>query len=52
MADLLADHQIPSHVIDQSYIFRPLVPIKRKRTVLKTLSGSGRVVAVEIEEVI
>ncbi|MCO6451729.1 MAG: DUF58 domain-containing protein [Caldilineales bacterium] len=50
LGDVLADHGIPSHVIDSSHIFRPLVPIKRKRTVLKTLSGSGRVVAVEIEE--
>ena len=47
---LLADHAIPVHVIDKSYVFRPVAPIKRKRTVLKTLSGHGRVVAVEIEE--
>lgn len=46
---LLADHGIPIHVIDRSYIFRPLIPIKRKRTVYKTL-GTGRVVAVEVEE--
>ena len=47
---LLADHTIPVHVIDKSYVFRPVAPIKRKRTVLKTLGGYGRVMAVEIEE--
>lgn len=47
---LLADHAIPVHVIDKSYVFRPVAPIKRKRTVLKTLGGHGRVMAVEVEE--
>ena len=47
---LLADHTIPVHVIDKSYVFRPVAPIKRKRTVLKTLGGHGRVMAVEVEE--
>lgn len=46
---LLANHGVPTHVIDRSYVFRPLIPIKRKRTIYKTL-GTGRVVAVEVEE--
>ncbi len=46
---LLADHAIPTHVIDKSFVFRPLIPIKRKRTLYKTL-GTGRVIAVEVEE--
>lgn len=49
LCDLLADHAIPAHLIDRSFVFRPLIPIKRKRTVYKTL-GTGRVVAVEVEE--
>ncbi len=47
---LLADHNIPVHVIDKSYVFRPVAPLKRRRTVLKTLGGHGRVVPVEVEE--
>ncbi len=49
LCDLLADHAIPTHLIDRSFVFRPLIAIKRKRTVYKTL-GTGRVVAVEVEE--
>lgn len=49
LSGLLADHAIPAHLIDRSFVFRPLIPIKRKRTVYKTL-GTGRVIAVEIEE--
>lgn len=49
LCGLLADQGIPTHLIDHSYVFRPLIPIKRKRTVYKTL-GFGRVIAVEVEE--
>ncbi len=47
---ILSDHGVPNHVIAKGYPFRPLVTIKRKRKVLKTLSGTGRVIVVEIIE--
>ncbi|MCP4166298.1 MAG: DUF58 domain-containing protein [Chloroflexi bacterium] len=47
---ILSDHGVPNHVIAKGYPFRPVVMIKRKRKVLKTLSGTGRVIVVEIEE--
>ena len=50
LQDLLADHGIPISVIEKGYPFRPLVTIRRKRKVLKTLPGFGRVVEVEVEE--
>jgi uncharacterized protein (DUF58 family) len=49
---LLAEHGVPTHRIDQSFVFRPLVAITRTRTELRTLSATGRVVAVEVEEVV
>ena len=48
--DLLADHGVPVSIIKKGYPFRPLVTIRRKRKVLKTLPGFGRVVEVEVEE--
>ncbi|NOZ48545.1 MAG: DUF58 domain-containing protein [Chloroflexi bacterium] len=46
----LADLNVPTHMIAKGYPFRPLITYKRKRTVYRTLSGTGRVIAVEIEE--
>jgi uncharacterized protein (DUF58 family) len=47
---LLAEQGVPAHLIDRSFVFRPLHRITRRRTELKTLYGTGRVVAVEVEE--
>jgi uncharacterized protein (DUF58 family) len=47
---LLAEQGVPTHLIDRSFVFRPLYRITRKRTELKTLYGTGRVIAVEVEE--
>lgn len=49
---LLAEHAIPSHLIDRSFDFRPVTPVTRTRSELRTLSAFGRVVAVEVEEVL
>lgn len=49
---LLAQHAIPSHLIDRSFDFRPVVQITRTRSELRTLSAFGRVIAVEVEEVV
>jgi len=49
---LLAEQGVPSHLIDHSFVFRPVHRITRKRTELRTLSATGRVIAVEVEEVI
>ena len=50
LQNLLADYGVFSRTIAQGYPFTPLVSIKRKRKVLKTLFGTGRVITVEIEE--
>lgn len=47
---LLADHGIPYQIIAKDYDFQPLIKITRRRRVLKTLSASGRVIAVDVEE--
>lgn len=49
---LLSQHGVPSHLIDRSFVFRPLFQVARTRTELRTLSGTGRVIAVEVEEVL
>ncbi|MEA3337915.1 MAG: DUF58 domain-containing protein [Chloroflexota bacterium] len=49
---LLAEHAVPSHLIDRSFTFQPLQRITRTRTELRTLSATGRVIAVEVEEVV
>jgi uncharacterized protein (DUF58 family) len=49
---LLAEHGVPSHLIDRSFVFRPVYQIKRTHTELRTLSATGRVIAVEVEEVV
>ncbi len=50
LQDLLANHQIPTTLIKKGYPFQPLTLFRRKRKVLKTLPGFGRVVEVEVEE--
>jgi len=47
---LLATQRIPSYVIAQGFPFRPVERIRRLRTELKTLPGTGRVIQVEVEE--
>lgn len=49
---LLAQHGVPTHLIDRSFVFRPVVPITRTRRELRTLSVTGRVIEVEVEEVV
>ena len=50
--ELLANHDIPTTVIAQGYPFHSLGLFRRKRRVLKTLPGFGRVVEMEVEEVV
>lgn len=47
---LLTDQGVPSHVIRKGFPFRPLVRYKRRRVVYKVLSGTGRVIAMDVEE--
>jgi uncharacterized protein (DUF58 family) len=47
---LLGQQRIPNTVISRGFPFRPLDRIKRQRTELRALLGSGRVVQVEVEE--
>lgn len=49
---LLVEHGIPTHVIDRSFEFRPLHRITRTRRELRTLAATGRVIAVDVEEVV
>lgn len=49
---LLAEHGIPTHLIDRSFEFRPVHRITRTRRELRTLAATGRVIAVEVEEVV
>ena len=50
MRELLAEHGVPSHVIDSGFEFRPVHTITRTRTELRTLSATGRVIRVEVSE--
>jgi uncharacterized protein (DUF58 family) len=52
LCGLLADQGIATHVIDRSFVFQPLVRISRRRKELRTLYGTGRVIAVEVEELV
>ncbi len=47
---LLVQQRIPIHVMAQGFPFQPLERIRRQRQELKTLSGTGRVISVEVEE--
>jgi uncharacterized protein (DUF58 family) len=49
---LLAENGVPAHLIDSSFIFRPMYEIRRTRTELRTLSATGRVIKVEVEEIV
>ena len=50
MRGLLAEHGVPSHIIDSGFQFRPVHTITRTRTELRTLSATGRVIRVEVSE--
>jgi len=50
LRDLLAQQRIPSTVLRQGFPFRPIDKIRRQRTEWRTLSGTGRVIQVEVEE--
>lgn len=52
LRQVLAEQGVPSHVIDRSFVFRPLYRIARRRTELRTLAATGRVIAVEVEELV
>jgi hypothetical protein len=39
-----------TRTVAKGYPFTPLVMIKRKRKILKTLPGFGKVIAIEVEE--
>ena len=49
---LLAEHGVPSHLIDSRFVFRPVYQITRTHTELRTLSATGRVISVEVQEVV
>lgn len=49
---LLAEHGVVSHLIDRSFVFRPVHQITRTHTELRTLSATGRVISVEVEETV
>lgn len=50
LRSLLARQRIPSTVLAQGFPFRPVERIHRQRTELRTLSGTGRVIPVEVVE--
>lgn len=47
---LLGQQRIPNTIVSQGFPFRPLERIRRQRTELKALLGSGRVIPVQVEE--
>jgi uncharacterized protein (DUF58 family) len=47
---LLTRQQAPHYVVEQGFPFEPLDRLKRQRSELKTLPGTGRVIQVEVEE--
>lgn len=52
LRNLLVEQGVPTHLIDRSFVFRPLFKITRTKTELRTLSATGRVIVVEVEEVV
>ncbi len=52
LRSLLAQHSVASHLIDRSFVFRPVVEITRTRSELRTLSAFGRVISVDVQEVL
>ena len=52
LRSLLAEHGVVSHVIDRSFVFRPVHQITRTHTELRTLSATGRVIKVQVEEIV
>lgn len=47
---LLAQQRIPSTTLAKGFPFRPVERIRRQKTELRTLTGSGRVIRVAVEE--
>jgi uncharacterized protein (DUF58 family) len=47
---LLARQRVTTYVLAQGFPFKPVDRIRRHRTVLRTLSATGRVIAVDVEE--
>ena len=52
LRSLLAEQGVPTHLIDHEFVFRPLYRIRRTRTELRTLAATGRVIEVEVEELV
>ncbi|MEJ5200273.1 MAG: DUF58 domain-containing protein [Anaerolineae bacterium] len=50
LRSLLAQQRISSYVVSRGFPFRPLERILRRRRALKTLTGFGRVVEIEVDE--
>jgi uncharacterized protein (DUF58 family) len=50
LRDLLARQRIPCYVLAQGFPFRPVDRIRRQRREVRTLSGFGRVVTVDVTE--
>ncbi len=46
----LAAHGVTHYVIAQGFPFRPRERIRRRRREMRTLSGHGRVVLMDVEE--
>ena len=52
VCSLLAEHGIAYHVFDRGFTFRPVTPITRTHTEWRTLSATGRVIPVQVEEAV
>jgi uncharacterized protein (DUF58 family) len=50
LRSLIMRQQIPCYVVEQGFPFQPVDRIKRQRSELKTLAGTGRVIQVQVEE--
>ena len=50
LRDLLARQRFPSYVLAQGFPFRPVERIRRLRREVRTLSGFGRVITVDVAE--
>lgn len=50
LRSLLTHQQIPHYVIEQGFAFSPLERIKRTKSELRALTGTGRVIRVDVEE--
>jgi hypothetical protein len=50
LRSLLAQQRIPSTMVAQGFPFRPVEKIRRHKTELRALAGTGRVIRVDVEE--